>query len=114
MSDRPTKYLPDPADLELSRWVRQLQEAEARLRELLGDRFDAVMGAGGQTYLLQEAQKKLMESEAEARRNEAMLTEAQRIARFGSWERDLTNLDDPTVNSLFLVRRSVSHLRLRA
>ena len=82
MSKNPTKYLPGPTDLEVSRWVRQLQEAEARLRDLLGDRIDAVLGSGGQTFLLQEAQEKLMASEAEARRSEAMLKEAQRIARF--------------------------------
>jgi len=100
MSKHPTKYLPDPADLEVSRWVRQLQEAETHLRELLGERIDAVLGPGGQTYLLREAQEKLMASEAEARRNEAMLKEAQRIARFGSWELDLSNLDDLDKNSL--------------
>jgi len=100
MSKHPTKYLPDPADLEISRWVRQLQEAETHLRELLGERIDAVLGPGGQTYLLREAQEKLMASEAEARRNEAMLKEAQRIARFGSWELDLANLDNIEKNPL--------------
>ncbi len=101
MSKPPTKYLPDPADLEISRWVRQLQEAEARLRELLGDRFDAVLGSSGQTFLLHEAQKKLVESEAESRRSEAMLKEAQRIARFGSWEFDLTDLENVNGNRLY-------------
>ena len=100
MSKDPTKYLPDPAELEISRWVRQLQEAEARLRELLGDRIDAVLGSGGQTFLLREAQEKLMKSEAEARRSEAMLKEAQRIARFGSWELELVNLDNIDSNPL--------------
>jgi PAS domain S-box-containing protein len=101
MSKHPTKYLPGPSDLEVSRWVRQLQEAEARLRDLLGDRVDAVLGSGGQTFLLQEAQAKLMASEAEARRSEAMLKEAQRIARFGSWELELTHLENIDANPLF-------------
>jgi PAS domain S-box-containing protein len=100
MSNPPTKYLPHPADLEVSRWVRQLQEAEAKLRELLGDRFDAVMGSSGQTFLLREAQEKLVVSEAEARRSEAMLNEAQRIARFGSWELELGKPEDLVSNPL--------------
>jgi PAS domain S-box-containing protein len=101
MSKHPTKYLPGPSDLEVVRWVKQLQEAETHLRDLLGDRIDAVLGSGGQTFLLQEAQAKLMASEAEARRSEAMLKEAQRIARFGSWEIDLINLEDIDANPHF-------------
>jgi PAS domain S-box-containing protein len=101
MSKDPTKYLPSKDDLEVSRYVRQLQEAEARLRELLGDRIDAVLGTGGQTFLLREAQEKLMASEAEARRSESMLKEAQRIAGFGGWEFDLTNLRELHSNELY-------------
>ena len=93
MSKEPTRYLPDPSEIELSRWVKQLQEAESHLRETLGDKFDAVLGSGGQTFLLQQAQEKLRKSEAEARRNEAMLRDAQRIARFGGWELEITNPD---------------------
>jgi PAS domain S-box-containing protein len=101
MSQDSTKYLPTTDDLEVSRYVRQLQEAEARLRELLGDRIDAVLGTGGQTFLLREAQEKLMASEAEARRSEAMLKEAQRIAGLGGWEFDLSNLEDLNSNELY-------------
>src|SRR5271154_4085474 len=101
MSKPPTTYLPDPSDMELARWVRQLQEAEAHLRERLGDQVDAVMSPGGQTFLLQQAQERLLGDATESRRvaealyrNEAMMRDVQRIARFGSWELDLTNLEE--------------------
>ena len=70
------------------------------MRDLLGEKVDAVLGTRGQTILLQEAQEKLLASEAEAQRSAQMLKEAQRIARFGSWELDLSNLENIDANPL--------------
>ena len=82
MSNDPPRDLPPSPDIELSRWTKQWREAEAHLRELLGKEADALLG-----------------SEA-VRRNEAMLRDAERIARFGSWELDLTNLENVDANPL--------------
>jgi PAS domain S-box-containing protein len=84
----------------VARLVRQLQETEARLRELLGERTDTVTTSDGQTFLLKPAQEKLIQRGEEARRNEVMLNHAQRIAQFGCWELDLTNLETVDDNPL--------------
>ena len=56
MSKPLTTSLPTPGDVELTHLVKLLHETEARLRELLGGKVDAVIGPGGQTFLLREAQ----------------------------------------------------------
>src|SRR5277367_5307358 len=88
-----TAALPFPPDKEIARLVKQLHDADVRLRELLGDQVDAVLSSTGVTFLLRRAQQRLVQ-------NEAMLSAAQRIARFGSWELDLVNLEDLNANPL--------------
>ena len=65
---RLTTHLPRASEIELSHWVKRLQEAQAQVQRLLGGQADAVLGAGGETFLLQETQEKLLKSEEEARR----------------------------------------------
>jgi PAS domain S-box-containing protein len=88
-----TKSLPKPSDREIAQLLQQLNDADVRLRELLGDKIDAVLSPAGETFLLRRAQEKLMLSEA-------MLNAAQRIARFGSWELDLSDMDNIDGNKL--------------
>lgn len=83
MSKNPPKEVPEAVNPELGRWMKQLREAEAQVRKLLGGQADSVLG-----------------SEA-LRRSEALLSNAQRIAHFGSWEIDLMNPDDVDVNPLY-------------
>ncbi|MCE0497594.1 MAG: PAS domain S-box protein, partial [Methylacidiphilales bacterium] len=93
MAKKITTWLPKPSDKEVARLVQQLHNADVRLRELLGDQVDAVLNASGGTFLLRRTQERLIQ-------NEAMLSAAQRIARFGSWELDLTNLENINANLL--------------
>ena len=63
----------NPSD-EIAAWVLKLQEAQQRLEELTGGGIDAVISPGGQSYLLQEAQEKLRESETHQRQQVETLT----------------------------------------
>ncbi|HEU5070909.1 MAG TPA: PAS domain S-box protein [Verrucomicrobiae bacterium] len=56
-----------PALDKVAALVRQLREAEQQLQELTGGHLDAVVGSGGQPYLLREAQERLRHSEAAQR-----------------------------------------------
>ncbi len=55
------------AEQQLRALVAQLLATEQRLQELTGNAVDAVIQPGGQSYLLQEAQAKLRQSEARFR-----------------------------------------------
>lgn len=62
---------PDERILEL---VRILRAAEHELQALTGGQLDAVVGAGGDAYLLQEAQQRLRDTEAAQRQLAATQT----------------------------------------
>jgi PAS domain S-box-containing protein len=100
MNNPSPKSVPAPSDAEVSRWVRQLREAETRLRELLGDRAETVLGAGAESALLRNVRQQLVTNEAESSRSKVEFRDAQRMARFGSWELDLANLEDVDANPL--------------
>jgi len=51
-----TTSLPKPSDKEIERLVQQLHNADVRLRDLLGDRVDAVLDSSSRTFLLRRAQ----------------------------------------------------------
>src|ERR1700722_5036761 len=93
MVKRITTSLPNHSDKEIAQLVQQLHTADARLRELLGDQADTVLSSTGVTFLPRRDQERLIQ-------NESMLSAAQRIARFGSWELDLLNLENIDVNPL--------------
>jgi PAS domain S-box-containing protein len=93
MANKLTTSLLKPSDAEIAQLVQQLQDADLRLRELLGDQVEAVLSSTGATFLLRWAQERLI-------RNQAMLSAAERIAQFGSWELDLANLEDINANAL--------------
>jgi PAS domain S-box-containing protein len=71
MNENPP-ILPDDPQEEISALVRQLRDAQQRLQELAGGELDAVLLPGGQSYLLQEAQEKLRQSEAAQRSTAAL------------------------------------------
>jgi PAS domain S-box-containing protein len=71
MSEKPP-IPPDDSQEEISALVRQLRDTQQRLQELTGGELDAVLFPGGQSYLLQNAQEKLRESE-ETQRNSATM-----------------------------------------
>jgi signal transduction histidine kinase/CheY-like chemotaxis protein len=65
ISDGPT---PDDAEDETAILIRRLHETEQRLRELTGGEVDAVMHPAGDSYLLKQAQERLLDSESAQRR----------------------------------------------
>jgi PAS domain S-box-containing protein len=71
MKAKKTAATKDPKD-EIAACVLQLQEVQKRLQELTGGETDAVLDPGGKSYLLQEAQEKLRQSEAVQRGLAAM------------------------------------------
>ncbi len=88
-----TTSLPNPPEAEIAQLAQQLHDADLRLRELLGDQVETVLSSTGTPFLLRWAQERLI-------RDEAMLRTAERIAQFGSWELDLTDLDNIDANAL--------------
>jgi len=62
--------------------IRTLRAAERELQELTDGELDFVASESGQPYLLQEAQEKLI-------RSEALLRIASRVARLGGWTIEL-------------------------
>jgi PAS domain S-box-containing protein len=73
-----------------------LQEIDLQLQALAAGEVDAVIGPGGQSYLLQKAQLKLLQSEGEQRElarqldaERTRLLAAQAVAKIGSWSFDL-------------------------
>ena len=58
---------------EILALVRQLHETQQRLRDLTGGEVDAVIHPEGQSYLLQEAQEKLRQSEMAQRHSADMI-----------------------------------------
>ena len=85
---------------EITALVRQLQAIQKRLHELTDGQVDAVVQPDGQFFLLHEAQEKLRRSEEALRTSEGNMATAQRIAHIGSWELELSNLDDVYANRL--------------
>ncbi|CAN5245414.1 hypothetical protein BH09SUM1_BH09SUM1_10390 [soil metagenome] len=63
--------IPESAEEEITRLVHVLHETQQRLQELAGGEVDAVVYPGGQSYLLHDAQKKLLESETVQRASAA-------------------------------------------
>ena len=63
------EMVPEPASpgedraAEIASLALKLQETQQRLQELTGGETDAVLSAGGKSYLLQDAQEKLRQSE---------------------------------------------------
>jgi PAS domain S-box-containing protein len=89
----------ETSDADQEHWLKQLREAEEHLRAYSGSKANGKSLRVEQSAQLQQAEASLLERDAERsdaveslRRNEEMLRHAQRIARFGSWELDLTNL----------------------
>jgi PAS domain S-box-containing protein len=75
---------------------RQLQAINQQLQALMPQDIDAVIGAGGESHLLQQAQLHLLRSEHEQRalaqqlRTErGRLLTAQSVAKIGSWSFDM-------------------------
>jgi hypothetical protein len=73
---------PQDTNAEIFALVRQLHETEQRLQKLTGGEVDAVMNAAGKSYLLQQAQQRL-------RQSETLLRMAGHTARMGDWCVDL-------------------------
>ncbi len=73
MTTKASAAASDPND-EIAAWALKLQEAQQRLQELTGGGVDSVLYAGGQSYLLQEAQEKLRQSETSQRQLAATMT----------------------------------------
>ena len=63
MSKNPSDHATDPSD-EIIALVGVLHQTQQRLKELTDGQVDAVLHPGGESYLLQEAQGKLRQSEA--------------------------------------------------
>ena len=68
MNKHPARPNGQPSD-DISVLVRRLLETEQQLMDLTGGSVDAVIRPTGQSYLLQSAQEKLKQSEAEFRPN---------------------------------------------
>jgi len=67
MNEAPTSPTGGSED-ETTLLIRRLHETEERLRELTAGEVDAVVHPGGHSYLLYQAQEKLLQSEATQRR----------------------------------------------
>jgi len=87
--DRPDNK-PDIAALS-----RQLHEINQQLQELMPHDIDAVIGIGGESHLLQQAQLRLLGSEQEQRslaqqlqQERERLVAAQAVGKIGSWSID--------------------------
>jgi PAS domain-containing protein len=81
---------------DLAELTGQLQDIDQRLQALTGGEIDAVISAGGQSFLLSQAQAQLLNSVAEQRAlaaalkaEQERLREAQQTARIGSWSLEL-------------------------
>jgi PAS domain S-box-containing protein len=66
MKPKPAAAPNDPQE-EIAALVLHLEETQRRLQELTGGGVDSVLSPGGQSYLLQEAQEKLRQSELNQR-----------------------------------------------
>ena len=76
--------------------TRRLQDIDLELQALTAGEVDAVIGPGGQSYLLHEAQLKLLRGEHEQRdlilqleAERSALEAAQALGKIGSWSFDL-------------------------
>ncbi|MEJ0006974.1 MAG: PAS domain-containing protein [Steroidobacteraceae bacterium] len=92
----------DPPDskADIPALSRQLQDLNRRLQALIPPDIDAVIGAGGESLLLQQAQQHLLRSEREQRslaqqlsRERERLIAAQTVAKIGSWSIDFVSGD---------------------
>src|SRR6202142_2930217 len=90
MVDRP----PDAPDhkSDVTALTRKLQDIDLELQALTAGEVDAVIGPGGQPYLLQQAQLKLLRGEHEHRElisqleaERSALEAAQTLGKIGSW-----------------------------
>ena len=72
MIKKPPSAAEDPNE-RIAALVLKLQETQQELQELTGGGVDSVLYAGGQAYLLQEAQEKLRQSETSQRQLAATL-----------------------------------------
>jgi len=74
-----------PSTNEVAALVHRLLETEKQLRDLTGGSIDAVFGPTGQTYLLQSAQEKLKESEADFRSLAEAMPQMVWVTRADGW-----------------------------
>jgi PAS domain S-box-containing protein len=77
---------------------RQLHDIDLRLQALTAGEIDAVIGPGGKSYLLQQAQAQLLRSDQEQRVlakqldiERSKLVAAQAVAKIGSWSFEVAN-----------------------
>jgi PAS domain S-box-containing protein len=90
MVDRPPDAPDEQSDVHAL--TRKLQDIDLELQALTAGEVDAVIGPGGQSYLLQQAQLKLLRGEHEHRELMAQLAaqrgaleSAQALGKIGSW-----------------------------
>src|SRR5277367_3437624 len=96
MADQSTSPPTDNSDI--TALSRQLQDIDLQLQALTAGEVDAVIGPGGQSYLLQQAQTQLLQSDREQRAlarqlqiEHSKFVGAQAVAKIGSWSFEVAN-----------------------
>jgi PAS domain S-box-containing protein len=86
---------PQEEKSDITGLARRLQAIDEQLEALTGGEADAVISAGGESYLLHKAQVQLLRSDQEQkalarqlREERSRLVEAQAVAKLGSWSID--------------------------